>query len=578
MKLGSDSAALLESRPAASPAGTGPDALQPARAPRGWPGTAQPARRGTAPGNVGLDGWFLTADERGNPATRLDSRHHDGAAWTTGNRVRPLLHGAAYFAELLGGIRAMRPGDLLLFTDWRGDPDQRLDGPGTEVARVLADAARRGVIVRGLLWRSHLDRFRYSLQEHRDLGEAIVAAGGECLLDMRVRNRGSHHQKLVVLRHAGRPERDVAYVGGIDLCHGRRDDHTHDGDEQPCPLGASYGPRPPWHDVQIAIQGPAVADVETVFRERWEDPTPLTRSPLRRWRDRVLRTIEPAPCPTQLPDPQPCGSDAVQVLRTYPYRRRRGYPFAPAGERSIARACRKALSRAERLVYLEDQYLWCPLVVGYFAEALATRPGLRLIAVVPRYPIAGPNQALRATGSAVAPQLLARARSLDLLRQLGGDRVGIYDVENHAGTPVYVHAKVCIVDDTWATVGSGNVNRRSWTYDSELSCAVLGQAAGRPCLAKDLRLALAREHLDRADGDDADLRDPQDAFDAFAASASRLDAWHAGGKRGPRPAGRLRRHHPTPLPPSTVRWAETLYQILFDPDGRPRPLRRHGGL
>jgi len=541
MKLGSDPVALLETRPAAV-----------------------------------LDGWFLSADERGNPATRLDSRHSNSAAWTTGNRVRPLLHGTAYFAELLAGIRATQAGDLLLFTDWRGDPDQRLDGPGTEVARVLADAARRGVIVRGLLWRSHLDRFRFSLQEHRDLGEAIVAAGGECLLDMRVRTRGSHHQKLVVLRYAGRPEQDVAYVGGIDLCHGRRDDDAHDGDEQPCPLGASYGPRPPWHDIQIAIQGPAVADVETVFRERWEDPTPLTRSPLRRWRDRVLRPIKPAPCPIQLPDPQPSGSDAVQVLRTYPYRRRE-YPFAPSGERSIARACRKALGQAERLVYLEDQYLWCPQVVTYFAEALAARPGLRLIAVVPRFPIAGASQALRATGSAIAPQLLARARSLDLLRRLGGDRVGIYDVENHAGTPVYVHSKVCIVDDTWVTVGSGNVNRRSWTYDSELSCAVLGQAAGGDCLAKDLRLALAREHLDRAEGDDADLRGPHDAFDAFAASARQLDAWHAGGKRGPRPPGRLRRHHLTPLPPATVRWAEALYRVLFDPDGRPRPVRREGG-
>jgi phosphatidylserine/phosphatidylglycerophosphate/cardiolipin synthase-like enzyme len=565
MTTGSGSVTLPEPRLVASCADVSPHALQ--------PGTRRLARLRAASRNAGLDEWFLTADERGNPATRLDSRHVDGAAWTTGNRVRPLLHGAAYFAELLAGIHAMRAGDLLMFTDWRGDPDQRLDGPGTEVAQVLADAASRGVIVRGLLWRSHLDRFRFSLQEHRDLGEAIVAAGGECLLDMRVRTRGSHHQKLVVLRHAGRPERDVAYVGGIDLCHGRRDDHTHDGDEQPCPLGASYGPRPPWHDVQIAIHGPAVADVETAFRERWEDPAPLTRNPLHRWCDRVLRTIQPPPCRTQLPDPEPCGSDAVQVLRTYPYRRR-GYSFAPSGERSIARAYRKALGRAQRLVYLEDQYLWCPQVVTCFAEALAARPGLRLIAVVPRFPIAGPSQALRATGSAVAPQLLARARSLDLLRRLGGDRVGIYDVENHAGTPVYVHAKVGVVDDAWVTVGSGNVNRRSWTYDSELSCAVLGEAAGGPCLAQDLRLALAREHLDRAEGDDADLRDPHDAFDAFAASASRLDAWHAGGQRGPRPPGRLRRHYPTPLPPATVRWAEPLYRILFDPDGRPRPMRR----
>ena len=47
------------------------------------------------------------------------------------------------------------------------------------------------------------------------------------------------------------------------------------------------------------------------------------------------------------------------------------------------------------------------------------------------------------------------------------------------GTPVYVHAKVCVVDDVWASVGSDNFNRRSWTHDSELSCAVLDETARR---------------------------------------------------------------------------------------------------
>ncbi len=327
MNLGS----VLASRPEASRAGVSTCGFQPGAAPLAWPRI--PAS------NIGLDAWFLTATERGNSATRLDSRHLDGAAWTTGNQVRLLLHGAAYFIELLAAVRALEAGDLLLFTDWRGDPDERLDGPGTEVSRVLAEARRPGVIVRGLLWRSHLDRFRFSLQEHRDMGEAIVTAGGECLLDSRVRARGSHHQKLVVLRHRDRLERDVAYVGGIDLCHGRRDHLDHRGDEQPCPLGAAYGPHPPWHDIQIAIHGPGVADIETVFRERWEDPTPLSRNPLRRWRDRSMRPGGPPTCPEPLPDPPRCGTDAVQVLRTYPYRRR-GYSFAPYGERPAGRVRR----------------------------------------------------------------------------------------------------------------------------------------------------------------------------------------------------------------------------------------------
>ena len=90
MTLDSDSVTILESRPAASRAGVSPYAFQ--------PGAAPLARPRVPAGKVGLDEWFLTAAERGNSTTRLDSRHRDGAAWTIGNRVRPLLHGAAYFA------------------------------------------------------------------------------------------------------------------------------------------------------------------------------------------------------------------------------------------------------------------------------------------------------------------------------------------------------------------------------------------------------------------------------------------------------------------------------------------------
>jgi len=198
--------------------------------------------------------------------------------------VRPLVHGAAYFAELLAGVEGLRAGDSLLFTDWRGDCDELLAGAGSEVAHVLCAAARRGVVVKGLVWRSHPDRLRFSARENRHLGDVIEAAGGECLLDTRVRPGGSHHQKFVVLRHPGRPGLDVAYVGGIDLSHSRRDDAGHAGDPQAQPIAAVYGDRPPWHDIQVAIRGPAFGDVEAVFRERWEDPAPLSRNPVHRLR------------------------------------------------------------------------------------------------------------------------------------------------------------------------------------------------------------------------------------------------------------------------------------------------------
>lgn len=525
--------------------------------------------------------WFLRADERANPDTRIDLRH-GGQAWTVGNDVRALVHGASYFSELLRRVRLMQAGDLLLFTDWRGDPDQRLDGPGTEVSRVLAEAATRGVLVKGLIWRSHLDRFAFSEQENRYLGEEIEAAGGECVRDMRVRPGGSHHQKIVVLRHPGRPDLDVAFAGGIDLCHSRRDDANHAGDPQRQPMAAAYGSRPPWHDVQLAVRGPAVGDIEASFRERWDDPAVVTRNPLYRLAD-LLRhdDDDPDPLPQQLADPSPAGTHALQVLRTYP-KRHPGYPFARNGERSVARAYLKAIGQAHRLIYLEDQYLWNLGVVECFARALTGDPRLRLIAVIPHHPDQDGRFSL-------PPNLIGRQRAIDLLDSAGGDRVAIYGVENLAGTPVYVHAKVCIVDDVWCSVGSDNVNRRSWTHDSELSCAVIDEQRdlrepavldrfgdGARRFARELRLELAREHLDRTDGEDTDLIDPDAAFTAFRDSAQRLQSWHDGGCRGARPPGRLRPYRLDPMPRRTALWATPVYRTVYDPDGRPLRLRRRG--
>lgn len=523
--------------------------------------------------------WFLSASEHGNPATHLDQRHRDGEAWSTGNAAIPLVHGATYFAELIRCLAQLQRGDLLLFTDWRGDPDERLAGdPDSAVSTALGQVARRGVDVRGLVWRSHLDKLGLSAAENRHLGEEIEAAGGECLLDMRVRTGGSHHQKFVVLRHRGRPELDVAFVGGIDLCHSRRDDHEHGGDPQPQSMAKVYGPRPPWHDAMVALRGPVVGDVETVFRERWEDPQPLTRSPLNWFSERIRHEDRHGdPLPPQLPDPAPVGTHSVQLLRTYP-KRLGGYPFAPDGERSVAHGYTKALRRARCLVYVEDQYLWSDEVASTFADALRAQPGLHVVAVLPHYP----DQDGRFSQP---PNLVGRDRAMSTIRAAGGNRVAVYGIENAAGTPVYVHAKICIIDDTWATIGSDNFNRRSWTHDSELTAAVLDDARdprtprdpgglgdGARTYARDLRLQLMREHLERRDDDG--LIDPLEAFAELGRSATALQAWYDDDRVGPRPPGRLRPLVDPPLSTATRRWATLAYHHLYDPDGRPRAMRR----
>ncbi|MBM6404525.1 phospholipase [Phycicoccus sp. CSK15P-2] len=525
-----------------------------------------------------LSHLFLTPDERANPDTRVDAVHPDGVAWSTGNRVRPIVHGAPYFAELAERLAGTGPGDLVLFADWRGDPDQQLtDDPEVTLGATLAAAARRGAVVRGLLWRSHWRRLGYHADRAWALGARIDAAGGQCLRDMRVAPGGSHHQKLVVVRYRDDPVRDIAYVGGIDLCHSRRDTAAHEGDPQQVAMPQVFGPRPPWHDVHCAIQGPAVHDVETSFRERWEDGTPLTLNPGRLASSLAQgEDLEPEPLPEQAPPPPAVddGHEAVQVLRTYPRLRPVGHDFASDGEQSIARGNGKALRAARRLVYLEDQFLWSEEVGRHFGDALRRNPELRLVVVLPIVPDVDGALSL-------PPQLHGRSLAMDLLLDAGGDRVALYGLTSPAGFPVYVHSKVCVVDDVWVSVGSDNFNRRSWTNDSELSVAVQderqaldGGPAPRDSFALRLRRELVAEHvgLDPAEVPD----DPDAVWDLMASTADALDAYY--GDSGP---SRGRVHVPRPKAPfkgTAVRWRRrgSAAVVGTDAERPPGRLRRLG--
>jgi phosphatidylserine/phosphatidylglycerophosphate/cardiolipin synthase-like enzyme len=202
------------------------------------------------------------------------------------------------------------------------------------------------------------------------------------------------------------------------------------------------------------------------------------------------------------------------------------------------------------------------------AAALRRQPGLYLVAVLPHYPDQDGKLSM-------APNLVGRDYALSVIRAAAPDRVAVYGVENHAGTPVYVHAKVCVIDDEWASVGSDNFNRRSWTHDSELSVAVWDTALTRDGVRRyprELRLELAREHLDRK----LKATGPAETFEAFAQSAAALQAWHDGGRVGRRPPGRLRPLQTAPTSRLTRLWASPLYRTVYDPDARPLTWRWRG--
>jgi len=102
---------------------------------------------------------------------------------------------------------------------------------------------------------------------------------------------------------------------------------------------------------------------------------------------------------------------------------------------------------------------------------------------------------------------LGRTRASDqgMPGRLPRDRFAIYDIENHAGTPVYVHAKVVVVDDVWAMIGFGQSQTgirermtarcpapcltRAWTSAKQRDPRG-DKRSGRVVFARDVRLAI----------------------------------------------------------------------------------------
>jgi phosphatidylserine/phosphatidylglycerophosphate/cardiolipin synthase-like enzyme len=67
--------------------------------------------------------------------------------------------------------------------------------------------------------------------------------------------------------------------------------------------------------------------------------------------------------------------------------------------------------------------------------------------------------------------------------------LGRYPGFRLAGLPVYVHAKLMIVDDAWATIGSCNLHAHSLGGSAEMNASIWD-----PVVARDFRADLLRRH------------------------------------------------------------------------------------
>jgi phosphatidylserine/phosphatidylglycerophosphate/cardiolipin synthase-like enzyme len=371
---------------------------------------------------------------------------HAGTPPREGCQLKVLIDGATALPEMARAMSEAR--QFVHMTGWcitaafelvRGEEPVVL-------GRLLAELAER-VDVRVLVWAgAPIPVFHPSRAEVRDEVDNLLRGTRiRCERDPREHPFHCHHEKTIVI------DGELAFVGGIDLTDSAGDRF----DSSKHPSRRRLG----WHDVASSLRGPAVADVHRHFALRWEELTGET-------------------LPPGTPPP-PAGDQTVQVVRTVADGM---YKRLPKGEFSILETYMRVLRSAERLIYLENQFLWSPEIVPVLAGKLRRppTPDFRILLLLPAKPNNGKDDTLGQLGALLDADAGAGRLLAVTIRSLSEGR----------DDPLYVHAKVGIVDDRWLTVGSANLNDHSLFNDTEMNLVT-----DHAQLARETRVRLWAEHL-----------------------------------------------------------------------------------
>lgn len=505
--------------------------------------------------------WFLTLD--GTQLNGLPNRRHSETTGndalsvsTDGNTVIPLIDGKAYMKRWHDKLTALltAPGAEFFHAGWRFEgvkPEGETVSTHDALDDVVAADASGTVDTFVLICRNAMSFFfnKPTIDFLRFNGVL------KSCLDNRFPAGGTNHQKFAVMKQSTTAN---AVLGSIDISKSRWDTPAHlptDPDRNP-----QYGKQT--HDTGVAIEGPAVGDIEKTYRERWNDASRTFG---------MIPLIPPQPLITSpVASPPTGGNHSVQALRTYGITSTFfGYSWSPRGEFSVWTSYINAIKQASTYIYIEDQYFlpfdWPPChtragtvardtdIIYQLGEAM--KRGVRVAVVTP-------SNAEDSTHMFQKYQRDVGVNYLAGIKLAGapGDVV-VASLKNGA-TDVYVHSKLMLVDDEFLLIGSTNVGQRSMTYDGELHVGVVD---GDNLLVKDFRKQLWAEHSGRPP---ASFDDPIADFATFKA-----DTWASVGHLKIYPADPLSVYPATPggtQPPIRHGW---VMRTLVDPYAGPSGLR-----
>jgi cardiolipin synthase A/B len=396
-----------------------------------------------------------------------------------GNLVRPLIDGEPAFRRICEAVEAARHSVWVTVAFMR-DGFRMPGGRGT-LFDVLDRAVRRGIDARVIFWRPNPEA-AYATEEGTFRGSQaqrdLLAARGSRIRIRWDRAHGAfcQHQKSWLI-DAGQPT-ETAFVGGININPQAVVSPGHPG-------GGGI------HDAYVEVAGPSATDVHHNFVQRWNEASERAAA------DGVWAHDgdDDLPFPGRASPPR--GSALVQIQRNVHaglYRNGHPSPGAEAfdiarGEATICEQYLAAIRSAQRSIYIENTAISIGAIVDAIGDALLR--GIQVVVLLP----AEPADWVRA--ARLRPE---RKDFFDRFAALGQfDNFGLVGIagKNAEGvrTNIDVHAKLMLVDDAWATIGSCNLHFNSLFGSTELNASVWS-----PEHARSLRCELLAEHLGRDTG------------------------------------------------------------------------------
>ena len=351
-----------------------------------------------------------------------------GVPLIAGNKVTLLIDGPATMKEMMAAVRDAKT--TVNLETYIFDQDEL----GLQFADLLIEKRRQGLTVNVM----------YDSVGTLSVPKAFferMKAGGVNLLAFNPLNpttrvgkwevNNRDHRKLLVV------DGMVAFTGGINISSDYANSSFFGSGRRPTQVDSK---KVGWRDTHVKIEGPAVAAFQYSFVNNW-----------------VNQDTGELPEANYFPALPTVGDKVVRVLASDPDK---GF--------EIYKSLVLAIQESKKTVHITSAY-FVPDQQIVDALIAAARRGVDVKLVLPG--VTDHGLVLHA-GRAFYDQLLA-----------GGVKI-------HQLQVAVLHAKTAVIDGTWSTIGSANIDRRSFIHNYELNVIILDPAFGQEmerAFSEDLR-------------------------------------------------------------------------------------------